>query len=140
MITVNFKSYQAEDDSDEWSYIHVADPDHDIKNQVDPDEIVINMNKIYVRYTYPLTNHVILEFTADNGFTRAELAKKVCAGYKQIYDEEEISGKPGYIRPGCLNRATSHGPYGIWGHVIDDLVLYEVVQIQDNLFELGVDS
>ena len=129
------------DDDDISCYISVESPEGDIKGQRYPDEIVIPMKEIRIQYTYPLSNSVIMGFDADNGtgFTRAELARKVCDGYKRIYDAENAVGDPGRI-PGMLNRAKSDGPYGIWGHDIGDLVLHEVRQINGNLFGLGVDS
>ncbi len=39
-----------------------------------------------------------------------------------------------------LNRETTHGPHGIWGHSLGDLVLHTVSQVKGNLFDLGVDS
>jgi len=39
-----------------------------------------------------------------------------------------------------MNRQTTAGPHGIWGHSLGDLVLHTVEQVEDNLFSLGVDS
>lgn len=39
-----------------------------------------------------------------------------------------------------LNRETTTGPHGIWGHSLEDLVLHTVEQVEDDLFALGVDS
>ena len=125
---------------DNSGYISIEHPN--IEGQRFPDEIVIPMNEIRVEYTYPLSKRTVMFFNADNetGFTRAELARKVCEGYQKIYQiEEEAVGNPGNL-PGMLNRATSEGPYGIWGHDIQDLVLHTVRQIDGNLFGLGVDS
>lgn len=129
------------DDDDISCYISIESPDADIKGQRYPDEIVIPMNEIRIQYTYPLTNPAIMIFNSDKetGFTRAELVRKVCDGYKKIYDAENAVGDPGYLTR-FLNRAKSDGPYGIWGHYIGDLVLHEVRQIEGNLFGLGVDS
>lgn len=101
------------------------------------------MPKIRVRYDYPLSHDVTYEFEADTaaGFTRAHLAKKVAEGYQRIYrEEDEAVGDPGTVNPMMLNRASSVGPHGIWGHYIGDLVLHTVTQVKGNLFELGVDS
>jgi hypothetical protein len=99
------------------------------------------MKEINIEYSYPLSNSVIFSFITNNqlGFTRAELAKKICDCYKQIYDAEDAVGYPGHI-PGMLNRNESNGQYGIWGHDIGDLLLHSVYQVNDNLFKLGVDS
>lgn len=97
------------------------------------------MKTIKVRYTYPLGNPVTFEYHSDKeeGFTRVELARKICAGYAKIYEEE---GEAETIAPHLLNRAQSDGLYGIWGHDIENLMLHTVEQVEGNLFELGVDS
>lgn len=131
------------DDSIDWEddynispYITIESPEYDIAAQLFPDEVVIPMNKIKVYYDYPLSIPATFEFKADQeaGFTRAELARKICRGYQKIYQEEDAAvGDPGH-------RAQSEGPYGIFGHDIGDLVLRTVKQIDVNLFSLEVDS
>jgi hypothetical protein len=126
----------------EYPYIHVANPKEDIERQYHPDEIVIPISTIEVIYSYPLSVKTTRSFNADKpeGFTRAHLARIVCDGYKQIYQEEENAvGDPGNIH-GMFNRKKSHGPYGIWGHNISDLDLYSVCQEEGNTFTLLVDS
>ncbi len=132
--------------NEEWTaenisqYIRVAD--YDCDEQRYPDEVVIPMNVIQVRYEYPLTYPVTIEFISDDaaGFTRATLIEMICDAYQDIYDEEDSDvGDPGYI-DGTLNREQSSGRYGIWGHYITDLLLWEVRQVDDNVFTLGVDS
>ncbi len=123
-------------------YIHIADCSDDIENQRCPHEIVIPMTVIQVRFSYPLTNHVIVEFETDNplGFTRSELAQVICDEYNFIYEEEDAAvGDPGCI-PETYNREQPFGEYGIWGHCIGDLMLCEVIQVEGSLFHLGVDS
>ena len=143
-ITVKFeKRYNNNngwDDEDNVSpYISVKNPEEDIKEQRFPNEIVIPMKKIRVTYNYPLSNKVTFK-AAKEGFSTAEVARKVCEDYHRIYKEEETAvGNPGNI-PGMLNRVSSSGPYGIWGHDIGDLLLRTVTQVDDNLFSLGVDS
>ena len=39
-----------------------------------------------------------------------------------------------------MNRAETNGPNGIWGHVLDDLVLYEIKHDGHGNITLGVDS
>lgn len=122
-------------------YIQISDYGSDIAAQRNPNEIVLPMKKIRVKYNYPLSRTVIFEFTADGDcFTRAELIRNICEGYVKIYKEEDDAGHPGTVSKQCLNRAQSHGPYGIWGHDISDLVLHRVSQLEGNLFLLHVDS
>ncbi len=146
-IVVKFESKYDEDK--EWTedntnpYIHLEDPEKDINNQRYPSEIVIPMKKIRIVYNYPLGHEVIYEYIADkpNGFTRVGLASAVANGYQRIYqEEEEVVGDPGTVNEIMLNRATSVGPHGIWGHYLGDLDLAQVRQLDNDLFELSVDS
>jgi|SRR5579862_599811 len=131
---VNEKDWDNEDDF--IIYIDIENPDEYIEHQQYPDEIVIPMEKIKIEYTFPLSNTKIFEYQTKNeaGFTRAELVKKVCKGYQKIYESEEMSLNDPAVgdKDNC--------PYGTWGYGIEDLVLYEVRQIEGNLFELEVDS
>lgn len=132
------------DDEDNVSpYISLLDPTKSIEGQRFPNEIVIPMSEILIIFDYPLENAITFPYQGDceGGFTRAHLARCVCTGYKRIYDEEEAAvGDPGTVSSHCMNRATSHGPYGIWGHGLGDLVLHTVTQVGENIFTLGVDS
>ena len=136
-----------EDEDNVSPYISLENPEEDIQGQRFPDEVVIPLPKIRVRYDYPLETETILSFDADTpaGFTRAHLARQIAAGYHRIYQEEEaVVGNPGHI-PGMMNRKRSRGPYGIWGHDLGDLVLAGATQVaasgkDSDLFELEVDS
>lgn len=91
-------------------------------------------------YTYPLRTvaripHVLL--SENSAISLLLIAQK---DYMDIYAvEEEAEGNPGHI-PGMLNRGTTNGPYGIWGHDFEDLY-FENINI-DNVnrvitFEMG---
>lgn len=130
-------------DNSDYGHIHLADPTETVRHLKNPDEIVIPMRKIIIIIDYPLENPVRFELNSksDYGFDRAELAEKISLAYQKIYREEyEAVGDPGTVTPFMFNRATSSGPYGIWGHYIDDLDLIEVEQIENNIFGLSVDS
>ena len=123
-------------------YISMDDFEKDIRAQRFPNALVIPIQKIRVLFKYPLQRSVVFEFTSEkkNGFTRADLARKIGQAYHQIYQEEEAAvGNPGHV-PGMLNRKNSNGPYGIWGHDPGDLVLHQVIHQGGNLFTLGIDS
>lgn len=141
-IEVRFSSVTLDDGIRTISpYISLADPEDDIAAQKAPNELVIPLGTIRIRYDYPLENEVIHEYLADRdeGFTRAYLARIISDEYKKIYQEEEAAvGDPGHV-PGMLNRAPSQGPYGIWGHDLGDLLLRTVEQSDEekDLFELG---
>lgn len=111
---------------------------------VNPNEIVAPYSKITIHFTYPLSTDALLEFetTNPNGFSRREFISCVGRGYRKIYDtEHEAVGDPGHI-PGMCNRRQSEGPYGIWGHDMDNLVLHSAKEIdgQPGHYTLGIDS
>jgi hypothetical protein len=129
-------------DNSNYGHIHIADPTETVRHLKNPDEIVIPMWKIIIIIVYPLNNPVRVELNSnlEYGFERAELAGKIALAYQKIYrEEDEAVGPTGNI-PGMFNRKTSFGPYGIWGHHIDDLDLIRVEQIENNIFGLSVDS
>lgn len=104
---------------------HIIDyADEELRNRIiDPDEIIIPDEKITLRITYPLSVKLIYEYEQKGGFSRKDLFRIIYEAYKKIYDEEqEQVGDPGtYER--LYNRRKSDGPYGIWGHYLDDLYL-----------------
>lgn len=149
------------DDIDNVSpYINVSDPDDDIAGQRYPDELVIPATTIRIKYTYPLSVEAMFEYTSDNprGFTRANLARVVCEGYQDIYDEEfpsapmqlqpEVASRDdapddssdGFVNACEARMARCTYTYGIRDHDIGDLALHTVTQVDGNLFRLGVNS
>lgn len=112
---------------------------------LDPNEIVIHKKEIRVLVSYPLkSKHVFLieapmEFS---GFSRAQVAYTISALYQYIYDEEEGSSETtaGNI-PGLMNRETSHGRYGVWGHCLGELMLCGIsFQPAKDLYSLDISS
>ena len=92
-----------------------------------PHERVIRDKKIVIVFAYPLSKLVRVNLENKKGFSRMDLFKAIYKGYKQIYDEEEAEvGDPGHWKY-AMNRATSHGKYGIWNHYIGDLVIERVL-------------
>ena len=91
---------------------------------------------------YPLSNpkSIVLTHEDGSGWTKQEFADAVRVEYKTIYEEEAAAvGDPGHL-PGMLNRRSSNGPHGIWGHDIDDLVLEGIVRLEDGSWDLSVGS
>lgn len=97
--------------------------DEEMRNNViNPNDIVIKDDKIFIRFTYPLSKDTTFEYENKGGFTRLDLYRCIYEGYKKIYDEEEeVVGDPGTLSQRVLNRARSEGPYGIWGHYLSEL-------------------
>ena len=84
-------------------------------------------SKIY--YDYPLSCVVVAEITEDLTES-AQFIKAFCDGYQEIYNLEEDSSSIEAKRicdenpeVGLVNRNRTNGCFGIWGHVIKDLVL-----------------
>lgn len=119
---------------------HISSYESDIDKIVKPDEIVAPEDTITILFDYPLSNAVELEFTNPGGFNRVQFCKAVHDGYTQIYQiEDGAVGDPGMI-PGMLNRQSSDGPYGIWGHVMSDLYLESIESCGDGRYKLGIGS
>jgi hypothetical protein len=72
--------------------------------------------------------------------TRREVVNKVVECYERIYREEDAAlAAPARLIPGSLNRETTSGPYGIWGHVLSDLMLC-TLNVNGNKLSVEVDS
>lgn len=114
-------------------WISIENADKEVSNLIGKDEIVLKEQVVDLTIDYPLENVITVELRSDkkNGFTRAELILKISAEYKRIYREEEISAKEKTIpieeREGVVNRNTTDGKYGIWGHDLGDLALSEII-------------
>lgn len=79
-------------------------------------------------YTYPLSTTAKFKHKLGPKHTARNVLRFAARDYKKIYDIEEGKvGNPGHI-PGMLNRATSNGPFGIWGHDMGDL-FFEGIRI-----------
>ncbi len=123
------------------SCVQVADYlDRSKLDLVDPNEKVTDLERLNITFDYPLTTPVVIGFSNAGGFTRMDLFRVIYEGYKSIYDREEIAcGKTDNI-PGMLNRQTSGGPFGIWGHYMGDLFIEAVEIYDDGTVELGMGS
>lgn len=125
----------------EWMY---KDPEYKTEiAHTSPHEVVLDPNTKYtLEIDYPLSNPFIGEFTTGpDGMTRLDLVERIVETYKAIYQEEDEGvGHPTENIPGMLNRRTSDGPYGIWGHCLGDLMLHTAEIDDNNVITLGVDS
>jgi hypothetical protein len=129
------------DDEENIDIVYISQGPYEKEFIKNPDEIVIPLKEIKIKYTYPLSNPVVFTYQSEDGFTRLMLINNICETYKNIYKlEEEISDAPGRAWEGSLNRGTSDGPYGIWGHDIDDLSLDAMYQLNNGMFELSISS
>lgn len=116
----------------------------------DCKEVVIRSTSptIEIEFDYPLSNSTKRQFilqrigTECYGTTRQDLATFICQTYIEIYDEEEATSSP--IRDPnskLMNRPSTNGPYGIWGHDLSDLTLQEMYYDEDeHVWKLIIDS
>lgn len=93
---------------------------------------------------YPLTKSKAVELRHDDGtpWTKVQFIEAVREAYRTIYAEEAaaVGGEPKHTPNGpLLNRVTTNGPYGIWGHRMSDLVL-ESASKRNNTWKLHVGS
>lgn len=99
-----------------------------------------DLERIWITFDYPLSQPSTRQFFKEGGWTLYDFYRAVYEGYTKIYAEEDAAvGDPGLI-PGMLNRATSSGPHGIWGHGIEDLFLEGFQETSPGEFELGMGS
>jgi hypothetical protein len=125
--------------------IHIAtgrywDDANDVWMDMPPDygiELLQREPTLKFTITYPLTNPYEVELVHEDGtpWTRRQFIDAVLEAYKHVYASEE---DPGHI-PGMLNRKTSTGRFGIWGHDISDLVFEGAEKIKDE-WELHIGS
>ena len=108
--------------------VHVTDYEvHVLRNNIiDPDDILISDESIKINFTYPLSLKVEFTFNNKGGFTRIDLFRCIYEGYKKIYEEEAATvGDPGRYKR-LMNRRPSNGPYGIWGHYMEELIIERI--------------
>jgi hypothetical protein len=109
----------------------LENPEQDIPNLFNKDEVVIKQALVKIIIDYPLTNQYELTLTSAKGFTRLQLLSEISKQYYKIYDEEEKSATiktiPVDKRTTMYNRNQTNGKYGIWGHDIADLDLSEIL-------------
>lgn len=96
----------------------------DLDNLEDKEKILLPKQEYKMTILYPLTHpHTVRIITGSNGMTRSELGKIILYEYKKIYsDDEAVSGRPTYHHTEP-RRIMSLGPYGIWGHDLEELWL-----------------
>lgn len=107
----------------------LANPEEDLPQLVSKDMVVIYDTVVTVVIDYPLTNPYEFKLISPDGFTRGQLLTEISKQYKFVYAEEEktatVKTLPVEQRQ-ILNRNTTDGKYGIWGHDLNDLDLSEV--------------
>lgn len=137
--------------------------------EYDGNEQEIVFNEYDLNFVLIKDELIVIVYHSKGGFTRQRLIDIICETYRQIYREEDegsiIKAQSIAEASGgtCLlmNRCTTNGKYGIWGHDIGDLILHtmylkrrvsrlgllilkdikvERTQRTVPIFDLGVDS
>jgi hypothetical protein len=108
---------------------------------VDANEVVLSKGNYVLVIHYPLTNAFKTKLVVKSGMTRRQLVAFIVKMYKKVYADEDkgVGHETGYIS-GMLNRAQSNGPYGIWGHVLSDLMLHTATVQKSGNITVGCDS
>ena len=113
-----------------------------VSYMVDCERIIIPDEEIHIRFDYPLSVDAILPFKNKGGFSRNDLFKCIQEGYIKIYREEEEAISKTDTETSTMKNDSSKGPYGIWGHVLRDLLLenLEYDKKKKLINKLGVSS
>lgn len=132
---VHMSSYKAGDSLDQYA-------EEDGRKSPDPKQVVLPEGQYNLVITYPLSNPYTGKFkVGKSGMTRSKLVDKVIKAYKKIYatEDEDVGEETGNI-PGMLNRASSNGRYGIWGHCMEDLMLHTAYIEKGGKIRISCDS
>lgn len=124
-------------------WVSIADTDTEIKRLIDPDEIVLPYTAARLIIDYPLNNPAIFELSAaGKGFTRKQLIQYIGDKYHMIYEEEEQSAATKTVplkeRDGIINRNSTDGKYGVWGHDLSDLSLTTIEVYRDDKGQISL--
>ena len=145
---------EVEEEEDKYLYLQICYRGEEVRNG---DKPYVLAETVRIFYDYPLNNFVTFTHTAkrsiNNGdgkeqkyFTVHDFVDCIKRDYARIYREEEKGlqqkGKDvPRVASNCLNRSTTNGKYGIWGHDIGDLVLEGVYfDTEKNKFYLSIGS
>lgn len=143
MFRVNFIEFREDMLDLEVGEFEVAkyDDEECVKRMIDPDRVVIQAEKMRVRFSYPLSHVVEETHERAGGFRRVDVLRIVGEGYARIYKEEAETMTNVTKSPLRDNRGVSNGKHGIYGHVIDDLVLETLsYNKREGVLELGIGS
>jgi hypothetical protein len=135
------------------SIFSVSDTKTFIDTMQDAHHIVIREQTITIVISHPLSRPAEFKVSAPraSGFTRAEIARKICDLYRQVYSEEDRTktqqeGRDIFIPRKLedhafirLNRGLSDGKYGINMYNMCDLILRSVTKGDDKYY-LGIES
>ena len=159
LIEVTFHNVIPEDDRDMiyengvWSemettpYIFVGDPEENIANLINPDEIVIPMRRISIKYGCGDENNLWrLDSDTQYGFTREYLARSMVEIYRHIYcltsyeDKHKLCYLSGIVKREMFAPFGQYGPNNPFCGGLDYIAVHTLTQVKDNIFEMQYDT
>jgi hypothetical protein len=121
----------------------VIDPDL-IQLKNNHEQMIVDISeRISIRFDYPLSHSVLLQFDGKKPWRLADLINAICAGYVKIYDEEDETRTLPASAPLdsiLVNRPKTDGKHGIWGHILNDLYIESVYKGSDGVWLLDIGS
>jgi hypothetical protein len=105
--------------------------------------MIVDTNEtIKIKFEYPLSQPVVLEFYGKGPWRLQYLIDAVAKGYVEIYDEEDETRTLPAQAPMdsiLVNRPQTDGKHGIWGHILNDLYI-ESMHKEDGIWHLDIGS
>jgi hypothetical protein len=128
----------------EFPDVRLADSDAAVAMLELRDEIVVPFSRATLVIAFPLTHpaRVAIESHLPQGFTRGELVRTICDEYAHVYAAEEGTSSSivePELRAGRRERPRSDGAYGIWGQMLEDLVLRSAQWVKQSNGEVIID-
>jgi len=130
--TIEFSVMVSEEERDDFEdgiapWINLVDRESELERLIDADSIALNYPRAKIVFDYPLDNPTTREIsTLGEGFSRRELIELIGKNYEEIYEEEEVSATTKTLPMNerkIMNRNSTDGIYGIWGHDLDDIAI-----------------
>ncbi|MEO9531612.1 MAG: hypothetical protein ABJG68_12605 [Crocinitomicaceae bacterium] len=109
-------------------WISIENAKSEVPNLAQKEELVLEVQSAILVIDYPVESPIQIEINSNDpkGFTRQDLVIQISENYLRIYKEEEestsVAVTPMEERE-IINRNTTDGKYGIWGHDLIDLDL-----------------
>lgn len=95
------------------------EPGGELAGATDPCELLVPRTRVvYATIRYPVSRPAVFRYELNAPARYGTLLYLYTDAYQRMYS---LESDPGCV-PRMLNRAESDGPFGIWGHYIDDLV------------------
>ena len=117
----------ADGETEPFNWMDLRDVPGNFTRLLNPGEAVLEAAEAVLVLTYPLKKAATRSIRPADGkaFTRGELVRLIDETYREVYRVETGSQTsptpPVHERGQLINRPSSDGIFGIWGHDLDDL-------------------